>query len=268
MGNAGRLAGGETCIDPGVTTPEDIIAYVDGEAARAVAGHIRRCPHCTAQARELARAESTLRRVLYRFDCPQPHALGEYELDLLGPGERTAVAAHVLDCPRCAEELKTLRDFLRAEPAMPQAEVLVPAWQSPAAGRAGWLERVVATLVAPAPQLAAVRLRGTRDDGTKTYQTSDATVTITIDPGPETRPGRVSILGLVVREGPMGGVDTLPGPTGNEVRLVAPDGTTQMGALDDLGNFTFDDLAPATYQLEVQLPDRIVVVEAMSVGEP
>ena len=34
--------------------------------------------------------------------------------------------------------------------------------------------------------------------------------------------------------------------------------------LDELGNFVLDDLAPGTYQLALRLPDREVIVEALS----
>ena len=53
--------------------------------------------------------ELRLRQSLYRFDCPDAHTLGEYELDLLEPVERTRVAAHALDCGECTSELTVLR---------------------------------------------------------------------------------------------------------------------------------------------------------------
>src|ERR1051326_7235466 len=53
--------------------------------------------------------EQGLGRALYRFDCPDAHTLGEYDLDLLAPTERTRVAAHTLECDDCRAELQILR---------------------------------------------------------------------------------------------------------------------------------------------------------------
>ena len=61
---------------------------------------------------ELASFEGWLARALYRFDCPDAHVLGEYDLDLLAPEQRTAIAAHVVDCLHCTSELAQLREFL------------------------------------------------------------------------------------------------------------------------------------------------------------
>jgi hypothetical protein len=56
--------------------------------------------------------EAGLRRGLYRFDCPDAHTLGEYQLDLLEPENRRRVAAHEAECDACGVELRALRSYL------------------------------------------------------------------------------------------------------------------------------------------------------------
>ena len=36
-------------------------------------------------------------RLLYRFDCPEPQVLGEYQLDVLDAEQRLGVARHAAD---------------------------------------------------------------------------------------------------------------------------------------------------------------------------
>jgi anti-sigma factor RsiW len=238
------------CIDPGTVTPESLLAFVDGDAPPEVARHVAACPACSEEAASLASLQRRLGEALYRFDCPSGQSLGEYALDLLAPEARTAVARHVVDCLRCTAELRTLREFLAGDdpPVLERGGVL-----------AG-LRRIVATLLAPAPAMApaAVALRG-GSTSAQTYRAGD--LTLTLGPGPQPRRGRASLMGLVVRED--GDLEVPPAST---ARLLAPSGAAEATEIDDLGNFAFDDLAPATYSLELQLGDTVVVVEDVPVS--
>ena len=40
---------------PGAVSPEDLIAYLDGEASLGVVAHMRDCPECSAAAAEYGR---------------------------------------------------------------------------------------------------------------------------------------------------------------------------------------------------------------------
>src|SRR5215475_2277599 len=110
--------------------------------------------------------EFELRRVLYRFDCPDAQVLGDYQLDLLDASERVRVAAHARDCEECSDELRTLRAFL----AMP-TEV-----SEPSAAR---VRRFVASLFAPSsPVQAYGGLRGAANGSTRVFEAQDVTVTV------------------------------------------------------------------------------------------
>ncbi len=231
------------CMRPGAVTREEILAYVDGDAPEHVAEHVRRCPACRAEAGRLAELQGRLRQALYRFDCPDPHALGEYALEILDPRQRAQVAAHVIACPHCTAELQTLRTFLAIEP-------------EPPAGLVERLRRVVATLVAPPTAPAYAGLRGSAAPGAQTYRGGDVTITLSTARG--TR--RLLLAGLVTRD--RGGPETV---AGGEATLASGD-VSRRERIDDLGNFTFDAVAPGRYRLEVRLADQVLVIEELQVG--
>jgi hypothetical protein len=185
--------------------------------------------------------ERELRRVLFRFDCPDAHTLGEYQLDLLDAEARTRVAAHAAECDECRAELQMARSFL-AEPLPVSDSVLTRA------------RRMVATLFTPNPRLAYGGLRGAADSATRIFEAGD--VTVTLAPGQTSN----SIFGLVVSS--HASAESL---TGREARLVPRDGAAVITALDDLGNFELNDLAAGLYALEIDLPDGVVVIEELRV---
>jgi hypothetical protein len=186
--------------------------------------------------------EQRLRLTLYRFDCPDAQTLGEYELDMLDPVERTRIAAHAVDCDECTAELQELRTFM-AKPTGVSEPVLQRA------------RRIVAKLFTP-PQagLAYGGLRGDDDAATRVYEAGDVTITL----GPGSTSG--SVLGLVVAG------DTPPASLeARAVRLLNPVGPPASAKLDDLGNFQFDHVAAGIYSLEVDLPVGVVVIEELPV---
>jgi hypothetical protein len=183
--------------------------------------------------------ERELRGSLYRFDCPDPHSLGEYALDLLSPADRTRTAAHAAECDDCRAELQTLRVFLAtptsvAEPLLERAR------------------RIVATLFVPRPGLAYGGLRGAADASARVFEAADADVTVSVAPGQATG----SLIGLVVSS------TTL---TDHEVRAVPRDGGPIMARIDDLGNFSIQGATAGLYALEIDLDDGVLVIEELRV---
>ena len=50
---------------------------------------------------------------LFRFDCPDPFTLGDYQFNLL-PGElKKQIEEHLKTCPHCCGELDYLKEFLK-----------------------------------------------------------------------------------------------------------------------------------------------------------
>ena len=240
---------------PGAVSPEDLIAYLDGEAPPDIVAHVRDCPECGAAAADYARDLRRLQRRLFRFACPTSHQLGEYELGVVSPEERTAIAAHVVECPRCTAELRTLREFLAGD--------LVAGLANPLPGPVERLRRVVASVMAPRPGAGYAGLRGTAaaDAGTRTYQAGD--VSISLSTAPAATRGRLSLSGLLWREdadGEVAGATVALLGAEDDTPAAQPGQTTE---LDELGNFTFDEVAPGIYRLEVTLGDQIVVIDGL-----
>lgn len=183
--------------------------------------------------------ELRLRASLYRIDCPDAQTLGDYELDLLEPTERTRIAGHALDCAECASELTMLRAFLTTPTSVAE----------PLLGRA---RRIVATLFTQRPGLAYGGLRGAPSDAsTRVYEAGEVTITL----GADVRSG--SMLGLVVAgDTPL---------EAREVRLLGAEGSALGTQLDDLGNFEFTNVAAGDYALELDLPEGVVVIEDLRV---
>jgi hypothetical protein len=233
------------CINPGAIAPEAYIAYLDNEASPDLARHIAACPACAAIAAEYAATQRRLRQRLWRVTCPAPQELGEYELQLLAPAARTRIAAHIVACPRCEEEVRQLRNFMASE----NAEHIRPVER---------LRRIVATLLAPPAPAAYAGLRGARAGGPLTYQAAGLTVTLDLEPAP--RDGGVNVTGLLWQDD--AGAETL---TGQTAALVAADDTVRSTPVDEFGNFSFDAVAIGAYRLEVVVGDRLVTIEGLRI---
>jgi hypothetical protein len=202
-----------------------------------VASHLQSCVTCSTDAQAIATTQVGLRQALYRFDCPPPHQLGEYELDVVEPDERQRIASHAAECEPCGTELRMLRQFLATEPPVP--ETLFE--------RA---RRVIATLLVPRPGLALAGIRGAETQ-VRVYQVDGARLSI----GPGTTPG--SLVGLLVLEA--------AGSLDGEVLLMPAEGEPQTAPLDELGNFEFDELPRGSYVLEVHLTDQVIIVQELRI---
>ena len=236
------------CIAPSEVTPEELLAYAHGEAPSRVVEHVRDCAHCAAEASDYAWEQWRLASRLHRVTCPSPHALGEYELAVLAPTERTRVAAHARDCPRCAAELQQLRDFLADGPLVAVAR--------PGLG----IRRIIAALVAPPMSPTVVGYAAVRSGGgasARTYRAEDVALSINVG---SAGPGRASLAGLIWRED--AALETMARAA---VTLITANGATLTAEVDDLGGFAFDEVVPGTHRLEVLLGDRLVTIEALSI---
>ncbi len=236
-----------TCISPGATTPEELMACADGDCSPEVSRHLERCAFCTAEVAAYARAQKRLRRVLFRLECPPPETLADYELGRVSAEERVAFARHVVECPRCREELETLRRFMADQP--------------PATARPGLRERFRRVLAAPlaAPlRPALATLRGADEGGLPTFSADGFRIKLTLNV--EAGASRTTVIGLVWHnEDPAADV-------AGEARLVADSAVAQTTPIDELGNFTFESVASGTYTLELNFADLTSVIEDLKIG--
>ncbi len=226
-------------------TVEELLAYLEGTASPANNRHIASCNVCRDRVTSYRQTEATLRGRLARFTCPSPHELGEYELGLLDPAETTRVAAHIVDCPRCTEEMQQLRVFLATDLPVP----------APTVGER--FRRFVATLV-PAPMTPAVGLRGAIDDQIRTYQAGDLRLTLDLLPIPGSP--AVELVGLLWSEGPT------EVPMDVSVTLRHAEQVVQQTTVDPFGNFGFTEIVPNSYQLTLTVGPDLIVIEDLQIG--
>jgi len=222
----------------GHPTAEELLAFTDGEASSQVEGHVEGCTACATQVESFASMQAALRQTLYRFDCPAPHALGEYELGFVAPEERLRIATHAAECDDCALELRSLREFMQAEISVPETIV-------------SQIRRVVATLFLPSARPGLAGIRGSESE-LRQYRVEGASISI----GGGGEPG--SLIGLLT-------LDRAERPHG-EAHLLPTHGTPAIAPLDESGNFEFFELAAGEYALEIHLSDAIMVIQNVHVA--
>ncbi len=275
------------CSEPGVIRDEELVAYVDGEKVRPVVlAHLVHCQRCSSQVAAYRRMDLKLLSKLYRWDCPSNQILGEYQLDLLSAGRTAAVKSHLASCVLCAAEMRTLANFLTNDPFLVERAPLAQEKGAPAAtnnhhpvaGVKRALEglrdqttegarRIVATFLPPQPRLVFQRDSAPQVVAwPRRYAAEDVNISLQIERGSDHR-GSLQLLGFVTREG-----QTLEALQGVPVQLSSSAPTTaQTGStvytqrVDDLGNFVFAPLIPATYTLELRLPDGVVIIDELPV---
>jgi hypothetical protein len=238
-----------TCIQPGASTAEDLMACADGNAGSAIMRHVSACDHCAAEVAAYARAQNRLRYTFYRITCPSAEVFGDYELGLVSDAERVAIAGHVLDCPRCAEELHVLREFLAPDAAVRPAEV----------GALGRLVRMVASAFVPPMQPGLGALRGSVDNASGNYRAGALAIKITQTSVPRSS-GRV-LVGLVWQD------DNPDAELSGEARLFDEGGDSRSTPIDRFGNFTFEHVGAGMYHVELQIEMHVTVVEELRVTD-
>ena len=272
------------CTKPGAIRDEELLAYLAGENVRPfVVQHLAECQHCSSQMAAYQRVELALTSKLYRWDCPPSQVLGEYQLGLLSKELTAAVKNHLAMCVLCATEVVTLTEFLANDPLLteraPVPSVSVQT-SSPhnnhrsGQGAKGVLDRlsdrsragvrrIVATLLPPQPRFAYQREISQATLWPRRYSAEDLSISIQVERGTSHR-DTLQLIGLVTRKGEALGV-----LQGTPVLLSAQEvgisfaGTQYMQSIDELGNFIFSSIAPATYTLELQFPESIVVIDQL-----
>jgi anti-sigma factor RsiW len=235
--------------DPEISgiTPEAILAYLDGEELPHVAAYLQTSPEGATLAAEYQALQGNLARVLYRHDCPTTQQLGDHALRLPAQAERVAIAAHVTTCPHCAGELAQIRTFLAIEADPPPLSFGERA------------RRIIVAALAPPPATAPTALRGSAESDTRTYQADD--ITITLDVASGSRRDRRNLTGLAWRDR-----DDAAPVAGATVALLAAGDTASTAAIDELGNFAFDDVLPGDYRLEMTLGDDVIMIALLRIG--
>jgi glutaredoxin len=230
------------CRRPPSPNEIDLITAVDGEAEEEVIAHLRDCPHCAQRARDLDELQQLLRQRLYRILCPSSDDLLAYQQGWLDKQRMATLRTHLRDCPHCERELRLLDEAAGAPP-----------WPPP-------IRRVVAMALAPRPQPVALYggLRSAENGCHYAYRAEHLELTLDVQ-HVASRPDRVVLVGMLFDE------ETPPGEMQRATAsLLEGDFVVSSAALDELGNFVLDDIAPGDYRLSLRMPELEVVVEALT----
>jgi hypothetical protein len=267
------------CIEPGAIRDEELLAYLAGESVRsAVAQHLTKCQHCSSRLADYRQIELMFTSKLYRWDCPPNQILGEYHLGLLRNGLATAVKMHLSNCVLCTAEVAALTEFLANDPMLVEqpsaANITVfpslsnnhhPAQE---AGRvldrlrdrsSAGARRIIAILLPAQPRLAYQRDAAPNALWPRRYTAEDVSISIQVEQGTG-RTDSLQLVGFVTRAGA-----ALEALQGTPVRLSSQTDAVQMQNIDELGNFIFSSLSPATYTLELQLPESTIVIDQLQI---
>ena len=251
----------EGCSWPVALDDLALIAAIDGEAGPDVMAHLRDCPYCSERAHVFADMQGLLRKQLFRMFCPTSEELAAYQQGLLNGDQQVRISEHLKECPHCTRELNLLEQL---------AGETLPARSPPAANgtsaamrnnaQPGKLRQIAAKLIPLAKPFPSAygALRGPSLASQYAYHAENLQLTLGVQ-RVVSRADRRVIHGALELDDEL--YDVFSGATAclshNETLI-------RTAELDELGKFVLDDLAPGTYQLALRLPDREVIVEALS----
>jgi hypothetical protein len=239
------------CLHAMAPGDEDIIKYVLDEASlsQEARAHIDQCSTCQ---RRLARYKDInlyLISKLYRHQCPDSLQLSLYCADALSEEERTQVAAHVVYCPLCTQEVADTRRFLAdTDLANP-----LPSLQDA-------VRRITAILIPPQPAFVT-RRAVTTTTWPQQYRAEAFSFLLGLS---SDRYGKHSLIGTLSHVSETISLDVAEGKEAQLYRISEHDYTDTPYAstlIDDLGSFILPELSDGTYRLVVRLPDCELIVD-------
>jgi len=262
------------CSEPGTIRDEELLAYLAGDRVRpAVQQHLARCQSCSAKLADYRRVERSLTRNLYRLDCPSNQVLGEYQLEMLSNEQASSVKFHLSTCVLCSVEIAALSQFLANDPMLVERVAVQPSLSNNHGSHSikpsfshlrnitgGQIRRIIATFIPPQPRLAYQREIASTEVWPRSYSAEDFHISIQLDKGTSPK-GSLQLIGFVTRKG-----SSLESLQGMPVVLSSETDVVYKQNIDELGNFVFSSISPASYTLELQLPDSTIVIEKLPVA--
>jgi anti-sigma factor RsiW len=237
------------CSRPPALDDLDLIAAADGEAHPDVLSHLAVCEHCAGRAQALTSLQGYLRQRLYRAFCPPTDDLVAYQHGLLAAGRRSALAAHLADCPHCSREMELIARAAHDPPHM-----LAPL---------RFARRIVAELLsispAPGPMSLYGATRGTLSGAQYAYRADNLEITLRVERAVG-RPGLLALSGSLATEDEA--IAALIGEA--SASLLYDDSVLAVVPLDELGDFLFEAVERGEYRLALSLGTCEVVVEALT----
>ena len=236
-----------SCVSPPEIENVDLLAYVDGHVDTDVIEHLRSCPHCRARAQAIAKEHSILLTALYRFACPSPHELGEYQLGLLNASRSAFVSEHIKACGHCSAEVAELTRYLHElEPDIVPSPI--QAIRRLVARLAKGLSQQSTSALRPTMQPALAGVRGT-EPGPQVYEAGEIQIAVSVDRDPQ-NPGTFKALGLAAG-GELSGARVGLWRSGEELASEP---------IGEFGGFVFAGVAPGECQLVIRHDDLEILI--------
>jgi anti-sigma factor RsiW len=228
---------------------DEISAALDHESSVPVVEHLARCPFCRHRLEQTALMEADFSARLYRFDCPDPLVLCDYQFGLLAAHEAQQLRAHADGCPRCTAELAS---FAALDPPVP-----MPLPQ-PTPKKPGWLNGGLRTQLArlitysPPPSLAR-GLRGADDTHVALYEVPELRVLLT---------HTAATAQAITVAGEIGMTSDEPDQVaGMLVQLFQDQTPLRSTFVDEFSCFSVEAPAPGAYTLCLHLRDQLILIE-------
>jgi hypothetical protein len=252
----------EGCSWPVALDDLALIAAIDGEAGPDVMAHLRDCPFCSERAHVFADMQGLLRKQLFRMFCPTSEELAAYQQGLLNSDQQAHISEHLKECPHCTREYNLLEQLSRETlPARSPPQTNGKSAHAHNDTLPAKLRQIAAQLLTPPekPLVGAYgTLRGPSHASQYAYHAENLQLTLGVQ-RVVSRVDRRVIHGALELDDEL--YEVLSGATAH---LSHNETLIRTAELDELGNFVLDDLDPGTYQLALHLPDREVIVEALS----
>ena len=244
-----------SCLKTTQLTDSELLMALDGEADPEVTMHIADCPGCRARTDQLQKFQNGLTNRLFRATCPPSIELGEYHLGFVPMATAVAIKQHLAECPLCSQELTQLASYMDQPDPFLRSDPLAAVRRS--------VKVLVARLISgptvhtgmgsPAFAPALAGLRGSLDSPL-IYEADDIQVMLEVHDDAALT-DRKAVMGLIV------GIDA---PEELHAELWHEGTHTLSTQVDEIGNFAFDGLTPAGYDLFISGHNLDVHIESLS----
>lgn len=247
------------CPDTLAPTNEQLLGlmYEEETLSAQKQTHLDACAICQQRLDTYTSMQHTLLAKLERSLCPSALRLNYYCLDMTSPQERMRIASHLLDCPRCADEVVEIRRLQAVfEPFPPAAPSL-----------SGTVRRLFATLVVQQAR-PVTRSSAPSEGWPRQYQADALSLSLHLS---RQAGGEIMLLGILTSTDPQLTVDAFDGVPVDLYSGATLVQTTRQEPLlttrvDDIGNLLLAPIPTGTYTLIVRLPGREVVIEDLAVA--
>lgn len=235
------------------------VAYDDDTLSPEEREHLAHCSICQQQLATYSRTNTRLRSQLYRSICPSAVDLNYYCLGVVSPEQRTAIAAHALDCPACADDIALIRRQQAAfDPFAPATFSLRRA-----------IRRLVATLVVQQAQ-PVLRNHPNTSGWPRQYRAEAVDLSLHLSRAGN---GDIMLLGIITSSDDAETVNIFEGMTIELFRSADVQSAEQIEdstpflttLVDDVGNILLEPVPVDTYLMMVHLPGRDVVIEDLDI---